>query len=229
MKSPAVLLSTFVATLRSGFGSLPGILTFSLFYSTSTQAQIAKGFTPPSAEKLVTIGNPLNPGGFLACYPNDSSYFKLTTEQMKKRTWIIAGTQVLLYGGTMTALASAWYDNYAKTKLHAFDDSREWLQMDKVGHVYGSWTQSMANNAMWKWTGMERKKRIWISGLTSFAFQTTIEYLDGKSEKWGWSWADVGANIVSNSNSLSIEKITTTPCLTSGVMNYLEKACRNGL
>jgi len=96
----------------------------------------------------------------------------------------------------MTALAAAWYDNYTRTNLHSFDDSREWLQVDKVGHFYGTWIESRANNELWKWAGMERKKRIWISGLTSFAFQTTIEYLDGKSAEWGWSWGDFGANIL---------------------------------
>lgn len=205
MRSPAVLLSTFVATLRSGFGSLLGILTVSLLNSTNTQGQNADISIAPSTFHITKTDNQEQNSNFLHGYPKDSNYFKLTPEQKKKRTWIIAGTQVILYGGTMTALASAWYDDYEKTKLHSFDDSREWLQMDKIGHVYGSWTQSLANNAMWKWTGMERKKRIWLSGLTSFAFQTTIEYLDGKSEKWGWSWADVGANIIGNGSFIAQE------------------------
>lgn len=105
----------------------------------------------------------------------------------------------------MTALASAWYSDYTKTKLHSFDDSKEWLQVDKVGHFYGTWIESRANNELWKWTGMEKKKRILISGLTSFAFQTTIEYLDGKSVEWGWSWADFGANILGSSAFIAQE------------------------
>lgn len=125
-----------------------------------------------------------------------TSFKNLTPQQKKNRTWIVSGVNLVGYGGVMTALASAWYDDYTKTKLHSFDDSKEWLQVDKVGHFYGTWIESRANNELWKWTGMEREKRIWISGLTSFAFQTTIEYLDGKSVEWGWSWADFGANIL---------------------------------
>ena len=105
----------------------------------------------------------------------------------------------------MIALAAAWYDDYPKTKWHSFDDSKEWLQMDKVGHFYSTWIESRANNEMWKWTGMERKKRIWISGLTSFAFQTTIEYLDGRSAKWGWSWADMGTNVLGSGSFIAQE------------------------
>ncbi len=133
------------------------------------------------------------------------SFYKLTPQQKKNRTWIVAGVNLVGYGGVMTALASAWYSDYTKTKLHSFDDSKEWLQVDKVGHFYGTWIESRANNELWKWTGMEKKKRILISGLTSFAFQTTIEYLDGKSVEWGWSWADFGANILGSSAFIAQE------------------------
>jgi len=129
----------------------------------------------------------------------------LTPKQKKTRTWLVTGTNVIGYGGVMAALASAWYDDYTKTKLHSFNDSREWLQVDKVGHVYGTWIESIANNELWKWAGMERKKRIWISGLTSFAFQTTIEYLDGRSAEWGWSWADFGANVLGSGTFIAQE------------------------
>lgn len=120
----------------------------------------------------------------------------LTPQQKKTRTWLVTGANVVGYGGVMTAFAAAWYTNYTKAKFHSFNDSKEWLQMDKLGHVYGTWTETYANIELWKWAGMERKKRIWISGLTSLAFQTSIEYLDGRSAEWGWSWADFGCNIL---------------------------------
>lgn len=129
----------------------------------------------------------------------------LTSQQKKTRTWLVAGANILGYGGVMTALASAWYDKYTKTKLHSFDDSHEWLQVDKVGHYYGTWIESRANNELWKWTGMERRKRIWISGLTSVAFQTTIEYLDGKAAEWGWSWTDFTANLLGSGTFIAQE------------------------
>lgn len=129
----------------------------------------------------------------------------LSPKQIKSRTRLMTATQVIGYGGILTGLAAAWYKDYTKTKLHSFNDSREWQQVDKVGHFYGTWIESRANNELWKWAGMERKKRIWISGLTSFAFQTTIEYLDGRAAEWGWSWADFGANVLGSGTFIAQE------------------------
>lgn len=148
----------------------------------------------------------INPDSALQRDLAASGYYNpLPGTQNKRRVWIVTGANLVGYGGVMAALAAAWYDNYTKTKLHSFNDSREWLQVDKVGHFYGTWIESRANNELWKWTGIERKKRIWISGLTSFAFQTTIEYLDGKSAEWGWSWADFGANILGSGSFIAQE------------------------
>lgn len=145
-------------------------------------------------------------GPFIAKKVSETtSLNKLTPQQKKNRTWIVAGTNLVGYGGVMTALASAWYSDYTKTQLHSFDDSKEWLQVDKAGHFYGTWIESRANNELWKWTGMERKKRIWISGLTSFAFQGFIEYLDSKGVEWGWSWSDFGANILGSGTFIAQE------------------------
>lgn len=129
----------------------------------------------------------------------------LSHQQKKKRTLLLGTANVIGYGGIMAALASAWYDDYTKAKLHSFNDSKEWQQVDKIGHYYGTWIESRANNELWKWTGMDRKKRIWISGLTSFTFQTAIEYLDGKSAEWGWSWADFGANLLGSGTFIAQE------------------------
>jgi hypothetical protein len=48
---------------------------------------------------------------------------------------------------------------------------------------------------MWRWTGISRKKRLWIGGLSGVYYQTVIETLDGFSSQWGWSWGDFAANI----------------------------------
>lgn len=199
MRSSPVLLSSFLASHTSSFRSLFVRLVFTLLipvFSFSQNDSAVKEnseiiFATPLAKKI----------------SDSTSFIKkpLTSDQIKSRTWLITGTNVIGYGGVMAALAAAWYDDYTKTKLHSFDDSREWLQVDKVGHLYGTWIESRANNELWKWTGMERKKRIWISGLTSFAFQTTIEYLDGKSAEWGWSWTDFGANILGSGSFIAQE------------------------
>ena len=67
--------------------------------------------------------------------------------------------------------------------------------MDKIGHSWAAYNSARASAAMWRWTGMEEKKATWIGGLSSTAYLTVIEILDGHSAKWGWSWADMGANV----------------------------------
>lgn len=100
------------------------------------------------------------------------------------------------YGTAMAGLYSTWYKNYPQSKFHTFNDWDEWMQMDKFGHVYSTYAESLISNEMWRLSGMERKKRIWISGLTGIAYQTVIEVLDGFCAQWGFSWGDMGANVL---------------------------------
>ena len=71
--------------------------------------------------------------------------------------------------------------------------------MDKVGHFYAAYIESRASMELWRWTGIDRKKRIWIGGMSGAVYQTVIEVLDGFSSGWGWSWGDFGANILGSS------------------------------
>lgn len=129
----------------------------------------------------------------------------LTAQQKKSRTWLVAGANVFAYGSTMVGLYSAWYKNYPQSKFHTFNDWPEWKQVDKVGHVYSAYTQSFASMEMWRWSGMERKKRIWIGGMSGAVYQTVIEVLDGFSVGWGWSWSDFGANILGSGTLVAQE------------------------
>ena len=59
----------------------------------------------------------------------------LSPKQKKQRQWLVAGVTVAAYGGSLFALQRAWYDDDSKTSFHTFDDSNEWLQVDKFGHA----------------------------------------------------------------------------------------------
>lgn len=153
--------------------------------------------------------------------PDDSIYIKqqpalsgfpghddtLTAKQKKARTWLVGGLNVAGYGGAMIALYSAWYSKYDQSSFHTFNDWPEWKQVDKVGHLYSAYIESAGSMELWKWTGMDRKKRIWIGGMSGAAYQTVIEVLDGFSEGWGWSWGDFGANILGSATLVSQELI----------------------
>lgn len=120
----------------------------------------------------------------------------ISPEQKKKRIWIVAGGNVLAYGTAMIGLYNAWYRDYPQSGFHTFNDWPEWKQVDKVGHLYSAYIESRGSMELWRWTGIDRKKRIWLGGMSGAFYQTVIEVLDGFSAEWGWSWADFGANIL---------------------------------
>lgn len=126
----------------------------------------------------------------------DSAVISLDKILQNKRVALITGINVTGYVSTLILLNNAWYKDYPKSSFHTYNDSKEWLQVDKVGHGWTAYNISRATAAMWKWTGMSNKKSTWIGGLSGTAFMTAIEILDGHSAEWGWSWADMAANLL---------------------------------
>lgn len=127
----------------------------------------------------------------LVCFPDNYSY-----PYNKKRVRAIAIANVAGYSAAMAGLYAAWYKDYPQSKFHVFNDIDEWKQIDKMGHAYSAYAEGKASMELWRWTGIDRKKRIWIGGLSGAFYQTVIEVLDAYSAEWGWSWGDIGANIV---------------------------------
>lgn len=112
----------------------------------------------------------------------------------KKRIAFIAGTEAVLYAGSLIALNELWYKHYARSPFHFFNDNGEWLQMDKAGHVTTAYYIGRIGIGFLKWGGLERKKAIWYGGMLGSVYQTTIEVLDGHSREWGFSIGDFAAN-----------------------------------
>lgn len=123
----------------------------------------------------------------------------------KKRVILVAAANITGYSGILIGLNSAWYSQYPRSKFHFFNDNDEWLQVDKAGHAYGAYIESFASYEMWRWSGLSRKKRIWIGGLSGIAYETIIETLDGFSAEYGWSWGDFGANVLGSGLFISQE------------------------
>ena len=113
----------------------------------------------------------------------------------KKRVRLVTAANIIGYSGVSLVLNSAWYAHQPRSKFHFFNDNDEWLQVDKVGHAYGAYIESRASNELWRWSGLPRKKRIWISGLSGVAYESIIETLDGFSAEYGWSWGDFASNV----------------------------------
>lgn len=99
-------------------------------------------------------------------------------------------------GGTVlthAALYQLWYKDYPFTRFHFFNDNKEWLQMDKAGHMYSSYYLGIAAIEAAKDANVPENKR-WLWGLFGTIFQTPIEVWDGFSSGWGASAGDIAAN-----------------------------------
>ncbi len=111
----------------------------------------------------------------------------------KRLPWV-AGITSAGFAGSLIVLNEAWYKEQGRSSFHVFNDSKEWLQVDKVGHGWSAYNAARATGSLWRWAGLSQKKAAWMGGISSFAYMTGIEVLDGFAEKWGWSWSDVAAN-----------------------------------
>lgn len=120
----------------------------------------------------------------------------LTSEQKKTRQWIVGGINVAGYGGSLIILNNTWYKGFARTSFHTFNDSKEWLQVDKIGHAWAAYNAGKITANLWQWAGVSSKKAALIGGISSTVYLTAVELLDAHSSKWGWSWSDIGANII---------------------------------
>ncbi len=134
-----------------------------------------------------------------------STHIQDSLLQIKKRVRLVAISNVVGYAASMTGLYSAWYKQYPQSHFHTFNDIKEWQQMDKLGHVMSAYGISKGSMEIWRWTGIDRKKRIWLGGITGAAYQTVIEVLDGFSTEWGWSWGDIGANMIGSGSFIAQE------------------------
>jgi Predicted periplasmic lipoprotein (DUF2279) len=113
----------------------------------------------------------------------------------KKRVRLVTIGNIAAYGGLLIGLNAEWYAKYPRSGFHFFNDNAEWLQVDKVGHIYSAYTESRASMEAWRWAGLPRKERIWLGGLSGVAYQSIIEVLDGFSSQYGFSPGDFAANI----------------------------------
>ncbi|MBX2971723.1 MAG: DUF2279 domain-containing protein [Flavobacteriales bacterium] len=97
--------------------------------------------------------------------------------------------------GAIALLNGAWYTQYDRSAFHSFDDSGEWLQMDKAGHFFSAYTLGRWGHAAWDRCGTSHRQALFIGGSLGLAFLTGVEVLDGTSAGWGFSWSDMAANV----------------------------------
>jgi hypothetical protein len=134
-----------------------------------------------------------------ACFPSFSQNDSLNSKRVEttlnsKRLALVLGGEAILYGGFMVGLNSLWYKDFPKSDFHFFNDNKEWLQMDKIGHVATAYYVGKLGINVLDWTGMKHRNAVILGGSLGSIFLTSIEILDGYSSEWGFSNGDIIAN-----------------------------------
>ena len=108
--------------------------------------------------------------------------------------YFVAGN-VTLYAGSGIVLNSLWYKKYSTGSFHFFNDSKEWLQIDKAGHAFSSYYLSKISDNGFNWVGNDDKKSAIYGSLLGVLYISSVEIFDGFSENWGASTSDLVADI----------------------------------
>ena len=126
-----------------------------------------------------------------------------TVKTTKTNRLVIIGSGITVgYFSSLYMLNEAWYKNYPKSNFHFFNDNKEWLQMDKLGHFSTAYTVSNAGFEMFKWAGVKEKSAVWLGAGVGSLYMRTIEILDGFSAQWGASPGDLLANTMGSCFSI---------------------------
>ena len=121
----------------------------------------------------------------------------------KTRKLILASSTAVVTTGSLLYLDQAWFDQYSTGKFHFFNDNKEWLQMDKAGHLYTNYQTSRLMMGVFNWAGFNKKQELFIGGTIGFAYMTAVECMDGFSKGWGFSYGDMIANALGTSAAIS--------------------------
>ena len=120
--------------------------------------------------------------------------FKPSDSVNKKRQNAVFITEAALASGALIGLNQLWYADYPKSNFHFINDNSEWLQLDKVGHLYSSYHIGRFGAEVLNWSGASKKNQLIYGASLGFVFLTAVEVMDGFSEEWGASMGDVLAN-----------------------------------
>ena len=122
------------------------------------------------------------------------NFFKPSDSVNKKRQNSVFIIEAVLATGALIGLNQLWYSDYPKSNFHFINDNSEWMQIDKVGHLYSSYHIGRLGAEALNWSGASKKNQLIYGASLGFVFLTAVEVMDGFSEEWGASMGDVLAN-----------------------------------
>src|SRR5574343_1307223 len=126
---------------------------------------------------------------------NAQENFFLKSDSLNTKRIVFTSSSIsTVWAGSILGLQQIWYSNITKSSFHTFNDSKNWMQMDKAGHVYTANKISQLSGDVYKWSGMKPKNAALLGSFVGLGCQSSLELLDAYSGDWGFSWADMTAN-----------------------------------
>jgi hypothetical protein len=115
-----------------------------------------------------------------------------TLNKPRRNTVVIS--QASIASLTLVGLDQLWYADFDRSSFRTTNDNNEWLQMDKLGHLFASYQLGRLGASSLNWAGISDKDQLIYGSTLGFTFLTAVEVLDGFSKEWGFSWGDILAN-----------------------------------
>jgi uncharacterized protein YfiM (DUF2279 family) len=122
------------------------------------------------------------------------TFLKPSDTLNNKRLKGVAISEAAIATGALISLNQLWYVDYPQSNLHSINDSEEWLQMDKVGHMFSAYHMGAFGYNALQWSGCSEKSKLVYGSTIGLAFMSVVEVFDGYSAGWGFSWGDMAAN-----------------------------------
>jgi hypothetical protein len=112
----------------------------------------------------------------------------------KKTIYKAVAFTSLYYVSSIYLLNNIWYKDKARVPFHFYNDNKGYLQVDKFGHMFGSYVYSYIGYHGLLQLGASRKEALIFGSTLGFVLQFPIEIMDGIHEGYGFSWGDIAAN-----------------------------------
>ena len=112
----------------------------------------------------------------------------------KKNIYKAVAFTGIYYASSIYLLNNTWYKDKERVPFHFYNDNKGYLQVDKFGHMFGSYVYSYVGYYGLLKMGATRKEALIFGSTLGFVLQLPIEIMDGIHEGYGFSWGDIAAN-----------------------------------
>ena len=113
------------------------------------------------------------------------------------RLYLVSGLTGAWMAGVYAAHIAPWWSGEKSGFRVRYDwFNNVWLEMDKLGHVYGNLWITRATAAAYRFAGLSGERALWVGFGVSTGFYTALELTDAGFADWGFSVPDYVANLI---------------------------------